>query len=203
MTTSKLTSTLTRLPVAICLLLLLGSAANAAPITFHFTFQSSTSAAQAVGSITFESTLLPNPGCIDILLPDPAVLALTVTVAGASSGNGTFTLNDFHDIEWCTNDATLDFSRELVGQPTKGDPWGTPNGNAGDFNLFGNKGTPAPVGEFFFALCADGGLEDCMVLATMRVGAAASAPALGGWGLILLAIGLIAVGGRAVRRFGT
>lgn len=200
MTTSKLTSTLTRLPVAICLLLL-GSVANATPMTFHFTFQSSTSAAQAVGSITFEATLLPNPGCTDFSLPNPTVLALNVTVTGASSGNGTFTLSDFSDVAWCTYGATLDFNRELVGQPTSGDPWGTPSGNGGDFNLFGNA--PAPNGEWYFTLCADGGSEDCMELATMRLGAAAAAPALDGWGLILLVTTLIAVGGRAVRRFGT
>ncbi len=206
MTTSKLTATITRLLGVTCLSLLLGSVAHAAPITFDFTFQSTETAAQAVGSITFESTLLPNPGCTNFSLPNPAVLALQVTVSGATSGNGSFTLNDFDGVKFCTNGGTLILTQELVGQPTNVDPWGTPSdGDGGDFNLFGAP--PAPSGTNFFTLCADGGNADCMELQTMRghfsgppTGAA---PVLDRWGLVLLVLVLVAVGGRAVRRVAT
>ncbi len=203
MTTSKLTVTITRLLGVTCLSLLLGGVAHAAPITFDFTFSNSETGAQAVGSITFESTLLPNPGCTDFPLPNPAVLALQVTVSGATSGNGSFTLNDFDDVRFCTNGGTLILTQELVGQPTNNDPWGTPSdGNGGDFNLFG--AAPAPSGTNFFTLCADGGNEDCMELQTMlghfSGPPTGAAPVLDRWGLALLVLVLIAVGGRAVRR---
>ncbi len=203
MTTSKRTVTVKRVLGVTCLCLLLASAAHAAPITFDFTFQSTETAAQAVGSITFESTLLPNPGCRDFPLPNPAVLALQVTVSGATSGSGSFTLSDFNEVAWCTNGGTLILTQELVGQPTNNDPWGTPSrGNGGDFNLFGLA--PAPDGRFDFTLCADGGLEDCMELQTMlghfSGPPTGTAPVLNHWGLALLVLLLAAVGGYAVRR---
>jgi hypothetical protein len=50
---------------------------------------------------------------------------------------------------------------ELIGQPTNGNPWGTPDGNSGDFNLFFNNGTPLGVGpiavNFFTMASAAGG----------------------------------------------
>lgn len=166
--------------VVAAILLLCAFSVQAAPITFNFRFESPTNAAQAVGSITFESTLLPNPGSANIALPDPAVLALSVTISGATAGNGTFTLADFCQINWDTNTATLDFNQQLVGQSTPDEPWGTtyPTGTtlpmSGDFNLLSQcgpppgasaaygagsttapnatNGTPAPNGVWWFTL---------------------------------------------------
>lgn len=203
-------------------------AVQASPITFDFSFASaanppppSTSAATnplypnayvavpsttvMTGSITFESTLLANPGFNNFSLPNPAVLALNVTVSGAASGNGTYGLSDFSGVVFSTNGGTLDFSKQLVGQPTSGAPWGTAyGGSAGDFNLFG-KGLPnaAPIGENYFTLCADAGQSGCASL-TSAINAAAAAtaatPALNRWTLAALAGLLALVGFVGLRR---
>ncbi len=159
--------------------------ANAAPISFQFTFDDPASTAQAVGSITFESTLLQNPGANNFTLPNPAVLALNVTVSGSASGNGTFSITDFTGVVFDTFGGTLNFGNQLVGQPTSGGSWGTPDGNSGDFNLFStgpargpsNYGQPQtapngantpPDGVFFFTLGANGGAGEPMVLVGMN-----------------------------------
>lgn len=98
------------------------------------------------------------------------ISALPITVTGASSGNGTFTLADFDTVLlWENSNASLDFTKELAGQATNGDPFGTPSGNGGDFNLFNRSGaTDAPDGSFFFTLTTDKGLEDSMQLTSFR-----------------------------------
>jgi hypothetical protein len=193
------------------LLLLVAGTAQAVPITFDFTFQDPNSTAQAVGFVTFEANLLPNPERCDednsgFDLPDPAVLALQVTVSGATSGNGTFDLTDFGSIAWCTNGARLNLCTEIVGQPTRDDPWGTPSGgDGGDFNLFGD--TPqAPEGEWYFTLCADDGRAECMSLTTMlarecvAIPGRVPVPALDWKGLVGVILTMLAVGVAALRR---
>lgn len=96
--------------------------AVAAPVTLSFTYANG--AATAVGSITLETTLLNNPGTNLLVLPSPAVLALSVTVSGASAGNGTFGIADFVRVDFDTSGATLDFTQNLVGQSTPGETWG-------------------------------------------------------------------------------
>lgn len=181
---------------AMAALLSLCASAVAAPLTFNFRFADPDSTAQAVGSITFEDTLLPNPGVLDVELPNPAVLALNVTVSGSANGDGTFGIEDFVGVVFDTNGGTLNFGAELVGQPTLVDPWGTPFGDGGDFNLFsgGNKrpagarydsaiAGPAgtnlpPQGVFYFTLGANGGNDEEMVLtAATPAGGPAPAPA--------------------------
>ncbi len=93
---------------------------------FQFTFSSPFGPAQANGTITFESSLLPNPPT-NFVLPSAAVLDLNVTVTGAIAGNGSFGLGDFDDIPF-NSPSALDFSRELVGQMTidgASHPWTT------------------------------------------------------------------------------
>ncbi len=177
----------------------------AAPIRFDFTFLNAQSGATAIGYIVFEDTLLPNPGDTDFILPNPAVLDLQVTVSGASSGNGSFTLADFVSVRWDTNGGVLDFAQELIGQPTSQDLWGTIppvdgiEGTGGDFNIFSVltesygsgtvvDGAAAPNGVWFFTLGAGGGSADPMQLISMR--GMGQVPALGSWGLAALFIGL-------------
>jgi hypothetical protein len=99
--------------------------------------------ARASGLITFNLAVLPNPGgCIGACLPiHPYITALSITVSGASVGNGTFGLSDFSKLSWSTGGSTLDLTQQLVGQPTTISPWGTPcaaadQANCADFNLF-------------------------------------------------------------------
>jgi hypothetical protein len=146
------------------------------PITFDFLFEDLQGSARALGFVTFDRNLLPNPAACDDsdgTPQNPVPLALKVTVSGAAGGNGTFDLSDFQYLAWCTNGATLDLDSQLVGQPTPGEPWGTPSegGAGGDFNLFFGA-APRPNGEFWFTLCADGGQGDCMTLTSMMAGPA-------------------------------
>lgn len=150
--------------------------AQASPLTFLLDWSGASfgNTAEAHGFITFESTLLNSPSLpsgIGFALPNPAVLDLSVTVANASSGNGTFGLGDFEFIVWWTGGVALDLSTELVGQPTAGNPWGTPDTVSGDFNLFPPALIPpssAPRGADFFTLGADGGAGAPLLLTSMR-----------------------------------
>ncbi len=179
--------------MAVCGAATLATQALAVPIQFQFSFASPDTPARANGTITFESTLLPNPPPNSILTSDPSILELNVVVTGASAGNGTFGLADFSSIDFLS-DLAMDYSRELVGQPTLQNPWGTTDacgagdmaadpasaggphlkgpapglgGTGGDFNLFG-VGPTTPSGEWYFSLYANAGTADCMILTSMR-----------------------------------
>jgi hypothetical protein len=102
----------------------------------------------ATGLMTLDLTTLPNPsGVVDIYND---IASLTVTVSGAKSGNGIFTKADLIFTYWWTGGATLNMLTELVGQPTTGNPWGTPDAISGDFNLFFNS--PGPFGTWYFTM---------------------------------------------------
>lgn len=121
-------------------------------------------AASATAVIGIDTATIPNPGSYS----DPSLPSwldsITLTITGAASGNGTFTLSDFGNVAWDTNGGTLDFKMELVAQPTSGDPWGTTNsGTSGDFNLFGNT-VSDPTGTLYFQLTTSGGKGDTMNL---------------------------------------
>jgi hypothetical protein len=173
------------------------SMACADPVRFNFTFAEVKGSARATGYIVLETDAIANPGNANYDIPGPAISALSVTVTGAKVGNGTFGIDDFCSFVFETNGGTLDFSRELVGQPTNDDPWGTPvDMTGGDFNLFScsgeNANTPAhryanpaagdgqsaptpegspsgqaPDGVWYFTLGANGGMGEEMVLVTM------------------------------------
>jgi hypothetical protein len=143
--------------------------------------------ATAAGQIVFDETLLPNPGGSNSAIN--FVQDFTLTISGASSGNGTFTFSDFRDFYWDTGGATLDLARNLIGQPTAGAPWGTTyDGSSGDFNAFGVN-SAAPYGSYYFTLVTSNGTGDQMQLtsfaATPEPG---SSSLLALAGLLLLAV---------------
>jgi len=151
------------------LFLFAATPAQATPITFNVFWSGAFygNTASASGFVTIESTGLPNPGGTSDY---SFVVDVSITVSGASSGNGTFNRADFTLWDWGTNGATLDLTRELVGQPTNGNPWGTHAPptifpNSGDFNLFGTGG--APQGTWYFLLTTNNGAGDRIVLTSM------------------------------------
>ncbi len=148
----------------------------------------------ATGQITLDLTTLPNPGGPAFDMYND-IASLTVTVVGATSGNGTWTRADLCACSalgtftyWDTGGVALNMNQQLVGQPTLGNPWGTPDGISGDFNFFFTNG--GPLGTFFFTMTSDGGLEDSMLLTSVAPVSSTPEPgtmALFGSGIIGLA----------------
>jgi len=141
--------------------------------------------ASASGTITFAAGFPLNPGAA-IYNPGVELLALDLTVSGAASGNGSFTLVDFAVAVFDTAGATFDMTTEVVGQPTAGGPFGTLGlgGANGDFNLFAASPT-APTGTQWFELSTNGGSGDKMALMSFRPVPAPGAMALLGLGGLL------------------
>lgn len=157
--------------------------------------------AMATGQITIDLTTLPNPsgGTYDMYND---IVSLSITITGASSGNGTWTKADLAPISnlgtytyWDTGGAMLNMNQELVGQPTTGNPWGTPDGLSGDFNLFFDNG--GPIGTFYFTLTTDGGNEDSMLLTSFTPVGNVPEPGT----LVLAGSGILALAGTMRRKF--
>ena len=181
----------------VVVLLLSGLSVHAAPRTFSFAFDGAffANTAKAIGTITFEDTLLANTFDQNMQYTNYVystggleLLALSLTVSGASEGNRTFDLADFHRVEWQTN-GTLNLNAQLVGQPTVDDPWGTTDaGRGGDFNLFGSSAS-APSGLYYFELASAGG--ESMRLTSMVPISAVPEPEY--WAAFICGLGLLSV----------
>lgn len=109
---------------ALAALLALSSiGANAASITYTIEYSGETfgNTAMAVGTVTLDTTLLPNePGALFGQFGDAlGVTGFELTVTGASLGNGSF---DFDDLgpnggNWVWNlESAIDLNTELLGQ---------------------------------------------------------------------------------------
>lgn len=143
-----------RLLAAALALFITLSTASAAVRTYIATWSGAYFGNGATATATFvlDDSLLQNPGLNDmgVGLPDSAISEFTITVSGASIGNGTFSgSNGSYGIRFYASDA-LDLSKEWVGQPQPsidvGALWGPDNGSNGSFRLFRADGVPfAPV----------------------------------------------------------
>lgn len=154
---------------------LFGALPAAAQIkTFDLTYSGADfgNAASATGTITIDESQLINPGFTQQDI-NPFVTAFSLTVSGASAGNGTFGLSDYVPVGFFgffidTNGGTLEFTKELVGQPTDIDPFGTSfDGSGGDFNFFVNDAgfaNGAPTGTSFFQITTAAGAGDSLHL---------------------------------------
>lgn len=159
--------------------------------------------ARATGRITLDLTTLPNPTLSSSVDMYGSITSLSVTVTGASVGNGTWTLADLPTsggpaTNWWTAGAALDMNTQLLGQATSGNAWGTPDGSSGDFNLFFSP-VGAPLGTFYFTLTTrgtDNSLGDSMLLTSFAP--VTSVPEPGS--LSLLALGLVGLAGITARR---
>jgi hypothetical protein len=147
------------------------SPATAALVTEYFTYSGAaySNTAVATGWITFDADV-SQPFSFYVFRDDfaawtgnEAVKDLSITVAGATSGNGTFDLNDMVTVGFSTNGVALDFTKDLVGQTVPGDgfmgvpegPWGT--AFRGSFQFKGPDESAAPHYSGFFELTTGGG----------------------------------------------
>ncbi len=142
--------------------------------------------ATATALIGIDTSDIPNPGSYWGM---PSWFdSITITISGATSGNGTFVKSDFSSIVWDTAGGTLDFDSELVGQPTSGQPWASnTSGTAGDFNIFRASGSPtAPEGTGPFQITPSGS-SDTLNLVSFQIPEPTTVTALivGGFALVL------------------
>jgi hypothetical protein len=159
--------------------------------------------ATATGQITLDLTTLPNPGGPFYDMYND-ITSLTLTVTGASVGNGTWTRADLCACSafgtytyWDTGGGALNLTQQLVGQPTlDGGPWGTPDGSSGDFNFFFTNG--GPLGTNPFTMTTDGGNGDPMLLTSVAP-VSGTTPEPGS--LFLMGSGLVLLAGTIRRRF--
>ena len=208
------------------LMALLFAAAPAAASVKSFTFTFAGNDATATGIIDFEMSLLGNPGRnvfdtsaekIYSTIGGPyayygenisgLVTALSVTVSGASDGNGTFHLGDFDGVLFDTSTLLggMDLTRELTTQTTVGGLWGTninidnsspPQSSTGDFQLFSmTLGNLAPNGGNPYELTTSGG--ELMTLTSF-----AAVPEPSTYLLLCLGLGVVGFARKMMRRQG-
>ena len=139
---------------------------QASPVSFVLDYSGAAfgNTALARATLTIEDTLFPNPqdGLTFLYVGDGAITDFSLTVAGASTGNGTFGLAVFDYFTWDTVGTALDFSQNLVGQFMTGGGWGTTQDFlSGTFNFFALDSSPdaptATLNAFQFATAGGNG----------------------------------------------
>lgn len=164
-------------------------------VTLDITWDGSVfgNSATATGVLVFNDALLPaiEQNSSFSALPDPGIVDFSITVSGASSGNGSFGLSDYNSYTFSSN-APLDFSQELIGQ-TIADGCVFGDAFCSDFNFQGSSST-APFGVWYFELQTNGAAGDSMVVTSMK----ARVPLPGT--VLLFAVGLLGLGWSRARK---
>ena len=155
--------------------------------------------ASASGTMTLDLTTLMNPtplGGVGIdIFSD--ITSLTVTVTGASAGNGSYTLSDLCGCSelapptrtlWNTNGATVNMLGDVLAQLTAAD---------GDFNLFFTA--PGPQGSQELTLTTNGLSGDPMEMIKFAptVGRRAPVPEPAAW--VMMGLGFAGLGFAGLR----
>jgi hypothetical protein len=147
---------------AIAALTLLAPQSDAALISFNLSYSGAGfgNGATAVGTITFDDAVLPNPGSLaNVPAASLGIDSFSITVTGASSGNGTFGLADVDNWVWILS-APLNLNAELVGQA-----------GFSDFNWcaagFIGCTAPAPGGIAAFTIQTNAETGDALGLVSM------------------------------------
>lgn len=185
--------------LAIAVALTISTSAQAALFTAHWSGAANGNMASAIGVFDIDTSVFPQlGGAQDLLaLPNPAFKVISLTVSGASTGNGTFVESDFSGFYFAAFSA-LDYSRELIGQAmgnacTFGDFGTCYLGRSGDFNLFAG-GSNAPHGVNYLQLATNGGE---LIDVTSITPGAPGVPEPASWALLIAGLGLT---GAAMRR---
>jgi hypothetical protein len=156
--------------------------------------------ASASGEVTLDLTTLMNPTPAGGLGVDIAsdITNLTITVTGASAGNGSFTKSDLCGCSalgtstfWNTNGATVNMQGDILAQLTVDD---------GDFNLF--FASPGPQGSQELTLTTNGLSGDPMEMTrfTPAVSSGAPVPEPATWVMMSLGFAGFALAGLRARR---
>ena len=124
---------------------------------FNLTWSGATfgNSATATGVIGLDLTTIPAAPNINGLA---GITSFTITITGASAGNGTFTLTDFGSFIFQSSGITLNYTTDLMAQNG-----GTIFSSVGDFNIFGSTAT-APVGASPNTFLTDDATGDFLVL---------------------------------------
>jgi hypothetical protein len=104
-------------------------------IRFDLSYTGLNNPATGAGYVVLDDTVLPNPGLVTGTAGVVGVVEISLTVSGASSGNGTFGLADFDEYTWRA-DPAVNLGAELVDQ-----------GGFRDWNVFAASGSDAPTGN--------------------------------------------------------
>ena len=158
--------------------------------------------ASATGLFDLSPDTPADPEGADNPPPDGDMKIISLTVTGASQGNGTFVQSDFY-FGYFSFYSTLDFSKELIGQVMdNGYAYGfndSARGPSGDFNVFGKYGGSAPSGYDYFGLQTNGMNGDYLRLTSIApVTSAATEPA--SWALMIGGFGMIGSVARRCKR---
>lgn len=120
---------------ALMLGLTLAAPCHSGLIRFDLSYTGLDNPATGTGYVVLDDTILPNPGLVTGTAGSVGVVDISLTISGASSGNGTFGLADFESYSWRA-DPAVNLDAELLDQ-------------AGfrDWNVFAVSGSDAPTGN--------------------------------------------------------